>query len=105
MVRATEEPFAQAIRDLTVASMVKGRVILLGDAAFIPRPHTAASTAKAATNALALAAALDMFPDDVDRALAHWEPQQLVLGAHLYEQGRRAGDSLLFQRPPRANVG
>ena len=105
LVQATEEPFAQAIRDLTVASMVKGRVILLGDAAFIPRPHTAASTAKAAANALALAAALDMFPDDVDRALAHWEPQQLMLGAHLYEQGRRAGDSLLFHRPPLANVG
>ncbi|MCG8443480.1 MAG: FAD-dependent monooxygenase, partial [Caulobacterales bacterium] len=38
LVHATKEPFAQAIRDRTVERMVKGRVILVGDAAFIPRP-------------------------------------------------------------------
>ena len=99
VVHATHEPFAQAIRDLTVDSMVKGRVILLGDAAFIPRPHTAASTSKAAANALALGQALDRFPTNVERALAHWEPRQLALGNTLYEQGSRTGDFLLFDKP------
>jgi len=96
VVQSTEQPFAQAIRDLTVPTMVKGRVILLGDAAFVPRPHTAASTSKAAANALSLGAALTAFPDDVDHALARWEPQQMMLGQQLYRQGTSAGDHLLF---------
>lgn len=98
VVQATRNPFAQAIRDLTVEQMVKGRVILLGDAAFIPRPHTAASTAKAAANALDLADALQSRPDDVEAALRLWEPRQLALGNRLWEQGRRSGDYLLFKR-------
>ncbi|TQV70779.1 2-polyprenyl-6-methoxyphenol hydroxylase [Exilibacterium tricleocarpae] len=96
MVNATAEPFGQAIRDLTVDRMVNGRVILLGDAAFIPRPHTAASTAKAAANAIALAEALKRFPDNIDQALLAWEPQQLSLGKHLYRQGTETGNYLLF---------
>ncbi len=105
IVQATPEPFAQAIRDLTVDSMVKGRVILLGDAAFIPRPHTAASTSKAAANALALADALAASPDDVDTALRQWEPGQLALGRALYRQGTGIGDYLLFKKPPVVRVG
>ncbi|GAB5469620.1 MAG: FAD binding domain-containing protein [Rhodospirillales bacterium] len=97
LVQATEAPFAQAIRDLTVERMVKGRVILLGDAAFIPRPHTAASTAKAAINATALAEALARWPEDPERALQAWEPQQLELGQRLFSQGVQAGQHLLFR--------
>lgn len=100
VVRATKEPFVQAIQDLTVTSMVKGRTILLGDAAFIPRPHTAASTSKAAANAMALADALEIERDDVTRALARWEPGQLQLGNRLYEAGTSAGDYLIFDRQP-----
>ena len=98
MVKATQHPFAQAIRDLTVDTMVKGRVILVGDAAFIPRPHTAASTSKAAFNAILLAEALKKYPDDPDAALKAWMPQQLMLGRQLYHQGTSAGNHLLFQR-------
>ncbi|MEO1017380.1 MAG: FAD binding domain-containing protein [Pseudomonadota bacterium] len=105
VVQATRHPFAQAIRDLTSERMVKDRAILLGDAAFIPRPHTAASTSKAAANALELAAALPAFPEDVDQALTRWEPDQLRLGNSLYKQGSRTGDFLLFQKPPAAKVG
>ena len=96
IVQATPEPFAQAIRDLTVDAMVKGRVILLGDAAFIPRPHTAASTSKAAANALALADALASIPNNVDAALRRWEPDQLALGRALYRQGTQIGNHLMF---------
>ena len=105
IVQSTQDPFAQAIRDLTVDSMVKGRVILLGDAAFIPRPHTAASTSKAAANALALAEALETFPGDVDAALERWQPQQIMLGHYLHQQGSRTGNYLLFHKPPVAKVG
>lgn len=104
-VRSTREPFAQAIRDLTVPNMVQGRVILLGDAAFIPRPHTAASTSKAAANALALHDVLTQMPEDIDGALARWEPQQMMLGRMLYRQGTQAGDSLLFRKDMSERIG
>lgn len=99
MVHATEEPFAQAILDLTSARMVRGRVVLIGDAAFIPRPHTAASTSKAAANALALTETLEGAGTDAEiaRALDDWEVPQLRLGQMLYRQGSQAGDQLLFR--------
>ncbi|WP_297200045.1 FAD-dependent monooxygenase [uncultured Pluralibacter sp.] len=96
IVKATREPFAQAIRDLAVEKMVKGRTILLGDAASIPRPHTAASTSKAAANALALADALSAFPDDTDRALAKWEGEQVLRGKYLRAMGTSIGNRLMF---------
>jgi 2,6-dihydroxypyridine 3-monooxygenase len=55
LVVQTNEPFIQTIYDLSVPRMAFGRVCILGDAAFVPRPHTAAGLSKAATNAVALA--------------------------------------------------
>ena len=105
VVEATAQPFAQAIRDLASDHMVVGRVAIIGDAAAIPRPHTAASTSKAAADALALADKLQASPDDIPAALARWEPDQVVLGKYLRQQGSRTGDYLLFNRPPIARVG
>jgi 2-polyprenyl-6-methoxyphenol hydroxylase-like FAD-dependent oxidoreductase len=76
IVEATTQPFAQAIRDLASDHMVVGRVVIIGDAAAIPRPHTAASTSKAAANALALADELLASPGDVPAALVRWEPRK-----------------------------
>jgi 2-polyprenyl-6-methoxyphenol hydroxylase-like FAD-dependent oxidoreductase len=98
IVEATKEPFAQAIRDLASDHMVAGRVVIIGNAAAIPRPHTAASTSKAAANALALADELQASPDDIPAALARWEPPQVALGRCLRRQGTQAGDFLLFHR-------
>ncbi|TCQ74093.1 2-polyprenyl-6-methoxyphenol hydroxylase-like FAD-dependent oxidoreductase [Raoultella ornithinolytica] len=95
VVLATEEPFAQSIRDLAVDRMVKERVLLLGDAASIPRPHTAASTSKAAANALALRWAFLNYPDDIDAALARWEPEQRHLGKYLKQVGMNMGNRLM----------
>jgi 2-polyprenyl-6-methoxyphenol hydroxylase-like FAD-dependent oxidoreductase len=105
IVEATTQPFAQAIRDLASDHMVVGRVVIIGDAAAIPRPHTAASTSKAAANALALADELLASPGDVPAALVRWEPPQVALGKYLRQQGTQIGDYLLFQRPPIAKVG
>jgi 2-polyprenyl-6-methoxyphenol hydroxylase-like FAD-dependent oxidoreductase len=105
VVEATVQPFAQAIRDLASDHMVSGRVAIIGDAAAIPRPHTAASTSKAAANALALADELQAFPDDIPAALARWEPDQVALGKYLRLQGSQTGDYLLFHRRPIARVG
>jgi 2,6-dihydroxypyridine 3-monooxygenase len=90
LVLAAEEPFVQAILDVEVPRMAFGRVCLVGDAAFAVRPHAAAGTAKAAADAWALAAALEMQPD-VESALRAWEPGQLALGRNLLERTRRIG--------------
>ncbi|MEM9187536.1 MAG: FAD-dependent monooxygenase [Myxococcota bacterium] len=95
IVHATEAPFAQAIRDFRLPRMVQDRAVLIGDAAFVVRPHTAASTAKAAEDALALADSLAEHTD-IDRALAAWEPNQLQLGERLFDWGTRAGDHIMF---------
>ncbi len=105
IVAATQRPFAQAIRDLAASQMVKGRVLLLGDAAAIPRPHTAASTSKAAANALDLADQLAAAPGDIAGALARWEIPQVAYGKQLERQGREAGDHLLFHARPASATG
>ncbi|WP_413458908.1 FAD binding domain-containing protein [Herbaspirillum huttiense] len=98
-VQVTREPFVQAIRDLAVRKMVAGRVVLLGDAASLPRPHTAASTLKAAANALSLADQLQAAPTDIDAALGKWEVPQVEFGQQLRRQGIEAGNLLLFHHP------
>jgi 2-polyprenyl-6-methoxyphenol hydroxylase-like FAD-dependent oxidoreductase len=96
LVAATQEPFVQAILDLGVPQMTFGRVALVGDAAFIPRPHTAASTAKAAANAIALADVLVKHNHNVIKALPAWEPSQLAYGKQLVASGQQLGDRSQF---------
>ena len=98
LVAETDEPFVQVIHDLSVPRMAFGRVCLVGDAAFIPRPHTAASTAKAVANATGLAESLRFHGDKVEAALGAWEPAQLRLGRRLEEHGRALGDGSQFGR-------
>ena len=90
VVLATRAPFVQAIVDVGVPRMAFSRACLVGDAAFVVRPHAAAGTAKAAADAWELAAALQEQPD-VESALAAWEPAQLELGRKLLERTRRIG--------------
>ena len=50
--------FVQAIYDLESDLMGHGRVALIGDAAFVARPHCGAGVSKAADDAVSLATAL-----------------------------------------------
>src|SRR4029077_14556175 len=59
IVRLIAEPILQPIYDLESPHMAFGRVVILGDAAFVARPHVAAGVSKAADDAAALAEALD----------------------------------------------
>lgn len=95
LVEATQEPFVQAILDLQVKQMVFGRAVLLGDAAFVPRPHTAGSTAKAAANAVELARALQPAGVDIDAALVEWQASQLRDGIAMTEWGMSMGDRIM----------
>jgi len=86
----------QPVLDLAVPQMVFGRTVLVGDAAFIPRPHTAASTSKAASNATTLGRAITQYAGDIDAALGQWEPTQLALGRQLQAHGQTLGNRSQF---------
>ncbi|MEM9927339.1 MAG: FAD binding domain-containing protein [Cyanobacteria bacterium P01_D01_bin.50] len=96
LVAATKEPFVQAILDLGVPQMAFNHIALVGDAAFIPRPHTAAGVSKAAANAIALTDALLIQNHDVKKALDEWETDQLRLGMHLWKAGQDLGEHSQF---------
>ncbi len=94
LVATTAAPFVQAIYDLRIPRMTVDRVCLLGDAAFVARPHTAAGTAKAASDAVELKAALDRHSSLGD-ALASWDDARTDYGERLVAQGKRMGDERL----------
>jgi 2-polyprenyl-6-methoxyphenol hydroxylase-like FAD-dependent oxidoreductase len=91
LVQGTADPFIQTILDVVVPHMVFGRACLLGDAAFVVRPHAAAATAKAAADATTLATALAADPGDPDAALRSWERRQLEHGRGLVDHGIALG--------------
>ena len=64
--------------------------------AIIPRPHTAASTAKASANVIALAEALVKHNHNVNKALKSWEPLQLAYGRQLMASGQQLGNRSQF---------
>ena len=79
--------------------MAFGRVCILGDAAFVPRPHTAAGLSKAATNAVALANSIANSSNvDVVEALKRWEPRQIELGNNLKYLGISLGNRSQFNQ-------
>jgi 2-polyprenyl-6-methoxyphenol hydroxylase-like FAD-dependent oxidoreductase len=96
LIANTKEPFVQSILDYATSKMTFGCVALLGDAAFIPRPHTAASTSKAAANAIALMESLMKYDNDVEASLLDWEPGQMNLGLYLIKHGRELGNQSQF---------
>jgi len=87
-VLQTGDPFVQVIFDMAVPKMYQGRVALLGDAAFLVRPHTASGTAKAYRDAIALATSLEEFGDP-DTALHYWNEQQTRHAAALIAHGKQ----------------
>lgn len=92
IVLATSQPFIQAIVDVAPSLMVKGRACLLGDAAFVVRPHTAGASSKAAGDALALGTSLQGRAGDIGAALRDWESRRLAYGQGLLGYGIRLGE-------------
>ncbi len=84
-----DEPILQPIYDLETPRMAFGRVAIIGDAAFVARPHVAAGVAKAADDAAALVAALAV--DGVAPALQRFEGVRLPVGQRIIERARHLG--------------
>ena len=102
LTEATPAPFFQAIFDLDCPRLVAGRVALLGDAAFVARPHVGAGVTKAALNAAWLTDALAATPGDIDGALAAYDQRARAFGSALVARGRYLGAYL--EDPPRAGL-
>ena len=89
IVRLIEEPILQPIYDLESPHLSFGRAAIIGDAAFVARPHVAAGLSKAADDAAALAEALDA--EDVEPALRRFESQRLPENQKIIERARHLG--------------
>jgi 2-polyprenyl-6-methoxyphenol hydroxylase-like FAD-dependent oxidoreductase len=59
VIARMEGMFVQAIYDLASERMGRGRIAIIGDAAFVARPHCGAGVSKAADDAASLATALN----------------------------------------------
>jgi len=97
IVTGTEHPFIQAVMDVESPAMAVGRICILGDAAFVARPHAAAGTAKAAENAWTLAEAIAAFDGDLPGALQKWSTDQTALGSGLVARSRHMGEGSQFR--------
>lgn len=90
------EPFIQAIFDMSAERFVYDRIVLLGDAATVLRPHVAAGTAKACADAWALRDHLDDYREgggELDTTLALWEQQQIGVARTAAERSRKMGEA------------
>lgn len=90
VVRQTRKPLLQPIIDLETPSMADGRVALIGDAAFVARPHVGMGVTKAAGDAVALADLLASSPD-IDQALSTFNLQRLAYGQRILRRARHLG--------------
>jgi 2-polyprenyl-6-methoxyphenol hydroxylase-like FAD-dependent oxidoreductase len=90
IVRLFGEPILQPIYDIESPRMAFGRAAILGDAAFVARPHVAAGVSKAADDAAALTEALTAEPD-VATALKRFEAARLPENKRIIERARHLG--------------
>ena len=97
IVARTAQPFPHGIFDLEVPRMNWGRVVLLGDSAFVARPHVGAGITKAALDAECLVDALAN--GDILAALARYDGERRAFGAALIARARYLGSFLSVRTP------
>ena len=90
VVKMIVEPILQPIYDLESSHMAFGRVAIVGDAAFVARPHVAAGVSKAADDAAALVEALQV-ESEVPAALKRFEAARLYENYRIIERARHLG--------------
>ncbi|UDU83168.1 FAD binding domain-containing protein [Pseudomonas sp. HN2-3] len=90
VVTKAAQPLFQPIYDLEVPKMNFGRVALLGDAAFVARPHCGMGVTKAAGDALAIVEALDRH-ESIEKALADYSERRCRFGASVVQHARHLG--------------
>ncbi len=113
MLEKTAQPFLQPIYDCATSHMAFDRVALLGDAAFVARPHVGMGVTKAAEDAMALTDSIAAHGATA-QALQAYQSMRLSpclavmqrareLGAYMQAQGQQHGsDASAQQRSARS---
>ena len=102
VVERTGQLFFQAIFDLESPSLAFGRVVLLGDAAFVARPHVGVGVTKAAMDAECLARSIEAAGGDLATGLAAYERERRLFGSRIVARARRLGAYIEAQLKPPA---
>ena len=106
VIERVPQPLLQAITDLESPRLTFDRVALMGDAAFIARPHTAGGVSKAALDAACLADALAEAHGDIELALKCYDRSQQEFGSRLVAHSRYLGAYLEGRtKPPEERSG
>jgi 2-polyprenyl-6-methoxyphenol hydroxylase-like FAD-dependent oxidoreductase len=93
---ARDELMVQPVFDLLAERLVAGRVLLMGDAAAVTRPHAGAGATKALQEALALGRT---WGSDLDTTLAEYESLRAPVARSLVGLGRRIGGAQVEHTP------
>jgi 2-polyprenyl-6-methoxyphenol hydroxylase-like FAD-dependent oxidoreductase len=80
--------------------MAVGRVALLGDAAFVARPHVGMGVTKAALDAQSLAQCIADASGDLFAALARYDRERRLFGMRVVARSRRLGAYIEAQLKP-----
>jgi 2-polyprenyl-6-methoxyphenol hydroxylase-like FAD-dependent oxidoreductase len=100
IVDRAPQPFFQAIFDLESPRLALGRVVLLGDAACVARPHVGMGVTKSALDAQCLAQAIADAPGDLNGALARYDGERRLFGTRVVARSRRLGAYIEAQLKP-----
>ncbi|HEY1504753.1 MAG TPA: FAD-dependent monooxygenase [Stellaceae bacterium] len=90
IIRRTRLPYPHGIFDVEAPRLAFGRVVLLGDSAFVARPHVGAGITKAALDAKGLVEALAA-ESDLAAALARYDRERRAFGSALVARARHLG--------------
>ena len=96
VLEKTALPFLQPIFDLLSPALAFGRIALLGDAAFVARPHVGMGVSKAGEDAMALAACIAAH-GATPAALQHYDAERRPAGLAIVQRARRLGAYLQGQ--------
>ena len=88
VVEKTETPFVQPIYDLQSDNILHGRTALIGDAAFVARPHVGMGVTKAAQDAVTLANALS------EDRLLQWSQERYTAGCAVVARAQHLGSDV-----------
>jgi 2-polyprenyl-6-methoxyphenol hydroxylase-like FAD-dependent oxidoreductase len=100
LIARAEQPILQPIFDLESPRIAFERTVLLGDAAFVARPHVGTGVTKAALDAQCLADALLSAGNHIDAALMRYDRERRRFGKWLVARGRYLGGYLEAQLKP-----
>jgi 2-polyprenyl-6-methoxyphenol hydroxylase-like FAD-dependent oxidoreductase len=103
IIRRTRQPYPHGIFDLETPRLTFGRVVLLGDSAFVARPHVGAGITKAALDATGLVEVLAAEPD-LAAALTRYDRERRAFGGALVARARHLGAYLEAEAKQRGAI-